>query len=101
MIVYHGSYTEIKKVDLAKCDPNKDFGRGFYVTKIKKQAEVWAEIKGDKNNISGVVTEFDFYETAFTNGLYKVLRFSDYSDEWLDFVVQNRTLKTRTEIRKI
>ncbi len=90
MIVYHGSYTEIKKVDLSKCEPNKDFGRGFYVTNIKEQAEVWANIKGDKNNRKGVVTEFDFYESAFTNGLYKVLRFDDYSDEWLDFVVQNR-----------
>jgi hypothetical protein len=90
MIVYHGSYTKIKKVDLSKCEPNKDFGRGFYVTKIKEQAEVWAEIKGDKNKTKGVVTEFDFYEAAFTNGLYKVLRFGDYSDEWLDFVVQNR-----------
>ncbi len=50
MIVYHGSYTEIKKVDLSKCEPNKDFGRGFYVTNIKEQAEVWANIKGDKNN---------------------------------------------------
>ena len=39
MIVYHGSYTEITKIDLSKCEPNKDFGKGFYVTKIKEQAE--------------------------------------------------------------
>ncbi len=40
MIVYHGSYTEITKIDLSKCEPNKDFGKGFYVTKIKEQAEI-------------------------------------------------------------
>jgi len=90
MIVYHGSYTEIKQVDLSKCEPNKDFGQGFYVTKIREQAEIWAEIKGDINNSKGVVSEFVFYETAFTNGVYKVLRFDDYSDEWLDFVALNR-----------
>lgn len=90
MIVYHGSYTEIKEVDLSKCMPRKDFGQGFYVTKIKKQAEDWASIVGDINNCEGVVTEFVFYETAFTNNTYKVLRFDDYTDEWLDFVVLNR-----------
>ena len=34
MIVYHGSYTEIIEIDLSQTTPNKDFGRGFYVTKI-------------------------------------------------------------------
>ena len=90
MIVYHGSYTEIQKVDLSKCEPRKDFGRGFYVTKIKEQAEVWAEKMGDKNNSAGVITKFVFYETAFTDGVYKVLRFDKYDDEWLDFVALNR-----------
>jgi hypothetical protein len=90
MIVYHGSYTEIQKVDLLKCEPRKDFGRGFYVTKIKEQAEFWAEKMGDKNNGAGVVTKFVFYETAFTDGVYKVLRFDKYDDKWLDFVTLNR-----------
>jgi len=39
MIVYHGSYTEIVEIDLSQATPNKDFGRGFYVTKIREQAE--------------------------------------------------------------
>jgi len=46
MQVFHGSYTEIESVDLSKCQANKDFGRGFYVTKFRKQAEEWAEIIG-------------------------------------------------------
>jgi hypothetical protein len=33
MIVYHGSYIEIKEIDLSLCEPRKDFGQGFYVTK--------------------------------------------------------------------
>jgi hypothetical protein len=28
--VYHGSYVEIKEIDLSKAKPGKDFGRGFY-----------------------------------------------------------------------
>jgi hypothetical protein len=90
MIVYHGSYTEIKEIDLSLTTPRKDFGKGFYVTKFRKQAETWANRIGDEHNCKGVVTEFTFYENAFIDGIYKVLRFDDYSDDWLDFVVLNR-----------
>jgi len=90
MRVYHGSYTAIESIDLSKCQPNKDFGKGFYVTKLRKQAEIWADIIGGIRDTEGVVTEFIFYERAFTDNKYKVLRFEDYSEAWLDFVILNR-----------
>lgn len=31
MILYHGTNCKIEKIDLKKCSPNKDFGRGFYL----------------------------------------------------------------------
>ena len=40
--LYHGSNTIIEEIDLSKGRPNKDFGRGFYVTTIKEQAEKMA-----------------------------------------------------------
>ena len=43
MILYHGSNLKISKIDLSKCRPYKDFGKGFYCTTIKKQAEFMAE----------------------------------------------------------
>ena len=43
MILYHGSNLKIEKIDLLKCRPYKDFGRGFYCTTIRKQAEFMAE----------------------------------------------------------
>ena len=43
MKVYHGSDTQIEEIDLEKCKYGKDFGRGFYVTKLKGQAETMAE----------------------------------------------------------
>jgi hypothetical protein len=90
MIVYHGSFTKIKKIDLSKCESNRDFGKGFYVTNILRQAEIWAERKGKVHKCEGVVTEFIFYENAFINGAHRVLRFDSYNDEWLDFVTLNR-----------
>ena len=90
MQVFHGSYTEIESIDLSKCQANKDFGKGFYVTKFKKQAEEWAEIIGKVHGTVGVVTEYTFYERAFTEESLKVLRFSDYNEEWFDFIILNR-----------
>jgi len=94
MQVFHGSYTEIESVDLGKCQANKDFGKGFYVTKFRKQAEEWAEIMGNVHGTVGVVTEFTFYESAFADESLKIVRFSEYTDEWFDFIILNRNLET-------
>jgi len=94
MEVFHGSYMEIESIDLSKCQANKDFGRGFYVTKFKKQAEEWAEIIGKVHKTVGVVTEFIFYERAFTEETLQVLRFSEYNNEWFDFIILNRNLES-------
>lgn len=93
MKVFHGSFAEIETVDLSKCQANKDFGRGFYVTKYQKQAEEWAEIIGKVNQTVGVVTEFTFYERAFSEENLKTLRFSEYNNEWFDFIILNRNLE--------
>jgi hypothetical protein len=94
MQVYHGSYTEIMEIDLSKGKANKDFGRGFYVTKFRNHAETWAEIIGSKHDTIGIVTEFRFYERAFADDVYKTLQFNGYSEQWLDFIVLNRDKST-------
>ncbi|MDR1416109.1 MAG: DUF3990 domain-containing protein [Prevotellaceae bacterium] len=92
MQVYHGSYTEIFEVDLSQGRENRDFGRGFYVTNIRSQAEFWAKRQGKRYGNKGVVTEFQFFENAFEHWNFKTLQFADYSEKWLDFVVLNRNL---------
>ncbi|MDR3133448.1 MAG: DUF3990 domain-containing protein [Prevotellaceae bacterium] len=97
MQVFHGSYTEIIRIDLTQSLSNKDFGQGFYVTKNRKHAENWAKIMGRKRHTKGHVTEFIFYERAFTDKQYKTLRFSGYNGDWLDFVVLNRDPSTNQQ----
>ena len=80
MQVFHGSYTEIESVDLSKCQANKDFGRGFYVTKFRKQAEEWAEIIGKVNGTIGVVTDFSFDEETAADMFFSSNTFSKLSD---------------------
>ncbi|MDR2911036.1 MAG: DUF3990 domain-containing protein [Bacteroidales bacterium] len=90
MNVYHGSYLKIEEIDLSKSISNKDFGKGFYVTKFRRHAESWATVIGRRHKTKGFVTEFIFYDTEFTERLCKVKHFDSYSEEWLDFVVENR-----------
>ena len=42
MKVYHGSFVAIEEIDLNYCEVGKDFGKGFYVTKLYKKQ--WTEI---------------------------------------------------------
>lgn len=43
MRIYHGSTTVIDRPIAAAGRRRLDFGQGFYVTDIKRQADTWAE----------------------------------------------------------
>ena len=89
--VYHGSYTKIDEINLSFCQRKRDFGRGFYVTKIRSQAEYWADKKGEwREQPRGYVTEFGLNENFIRILKLKVLHFEGYNYEWLDFVAENR-----------
>ena len=90
MKVYHGSYIAIEEIDLDFCSVGKDFGKGFYVTKIFSQAKYWATRKGRVRKAEGIVSEFEFDENICRIMKMNVLRFDGYSSEWLDFIVLNR-----------
>ena len=97
MKVYHGSYTAIENIDFSFCRKRRDFGKGFYVTKIFSQAEYWAIRKGDDHDTEGVVSEFEFDENFFEDNDFKTLRFGSYSEQWLDFVTLNRINKGESQ----
>lgn len=43
MRVYHGSYCIVDKPDISFSRDSLDFGKGFYVTNIEKQAISWTD----------------------------------------------------------
>ena len=45
LTLYHGSTVDINRIDLAKSRPNKDFGRGFYLSADRQQAWRMGEFK--------------------------------------------------------
>ncbi|MDR2923920.1 MAG: DUF3990 domain-containing protein, partial [Treponema sp.] len=94
MLVYHGGYVLIDEIDLEKCRPYTDFGKGFYVTKYKHHAENWAQKSGKRNNTNGCITTFNFLESSFVDHICKKKNFDGYTEEWLDFIVNNRNIET-------
>ena len=96
MILYHGSYTEINTIDLKKSKPYKDFGRAFYLTKYYEQAKFWADRLGREHKKKGIVTEFEFDEYAYEDESLKILKFDEYDEQWLDFIVFNRSKRNLT-----
>lgn len=88
--VYHGSTEEIVNPLVHVGRENLDFGKGFYVTDIRKQAKTWAEIKSRyQMGAEAVINEYQFdFENAIKEFRYK--RFEKYDKEWLHFIVDSR-----------
>lgn len=88
MQVYHGSTIEIKEPLVHVGRANLDFGKGFYVTTLHQQAASWACRPINANKPKWVNTfEFDYDAVGIA---YKVKLFSEYDEEWLDFVLACR-----------
>lgn len=90
MIVYHGSTEIIPKPEIFEIQRLLDFGKGFYTTKNKEQAERWAKIKQKREGkaTKAYVSVYNFNQ-AELNGL-TIKKFNQADEEWLDFVVKNR-----------
>ena len=65
MKLYHGTNIDFDSIDLNKCKPNKDFGKGFYLTDIKEQAKNMAIRRCDfTQKGTPVIQEYEFDENS-------------------------------------
>ena len=91
MILYHGSNTEIEQIDLGRCKPFKDFGRGFYLTTLDRQAFDMADRTTALQGCGRpIVTAYEFPDDWRSEGL-SVREFDGPSREWAMFVMNNRS----------
>ncbi len=80
--IFHGSNVEVSKPRILQNGFYKDFGYGFYCTKLEKQAKRWALTRKGKS----IVNRYGYTENPELN----VKTFSEMTDEWLDFVAECR-----------
>ncbi|MBQ9724842.1 MAG: DUF3990 domain-containing protein [Neisseriaceae bacterium] len=81
-------------IDLDKCRPYKDFGKGFYLTDIQEQAEQMAyrvaRIYGGKPVLNAFTIADDFMQ----NTNLKIKDFGNTAtEEWASFILNNRSRK--------
>lgn len=86
MILYHGTYTDFQEIELDKCLPYKDFGKGFYLTDILEQADAMAQKKSRIYGGSPIVQKYEFKEDVLTSGDLNVLVFEKPTKEWAEFI---------------
>lgn len=87
MRIYHGSLDVVSTPEIRKPNRTLDYGEGFYTTTDYNQAKEWVK-RHNKNAKIGYVNvyEIDIDEVKKR----KFLWFDSPSDEWIDFVDNNR-----------
>ena len=88
MILFHGSNVEVSCINLSICTKYKDFGQGFYMTSIKKQACEWAN-KVTRRYNSGKPM-LNIYEFDDNPKNLKTMVFTEPDAQWATFVINNR-----------
>ncbi len=97
ILLYHGSYIEIPKIDLNKCAKGLDFGKGFYLTSSFEQASKYIPSAVKKNVRRGIIpNNYDISKACVS--IYKlhlskdliVHYFETANLDWLHFVASNR-----------
>ena len=93
MKLYHGSTAIVELPRILETQRLLDFGKGFYTTTNREQAERWAVIKQKRlgKTAKSFVTEYEFHNTLVPDKSLNIKIFEQANEEWLDFVVQNRS----------
>lgn len=95
MTLYHGSLEIVEKPAILEPNHTMDYGKGFYTTTSKDQADKWVIRKITAvNQPKGFTNIYSFDETVLDT--LKVLKFDSPDEALLDFVMNNRTDKNFT-----
>lgn len=90
--LYHGSYTAVlqPRVDYGRM--KVDFGQGFYLTRLREQAEKWARIIAIRRGpgATPTVTTYTLDLDAVVKAGFRILDFPKYDLQWLNYVVDCR-----------
>ena len=92
MKIYHGSIEIVEKPEIRESNRTLDYGQGFYTTSSYEQAEAWVKRRMDEKKTSqGYVCVYELDEATMQE--INTLLFDTPTEEWVDFVMKNRTQK--------
>ncbi len=92
MKIYHGGLEIVKIPEIRKPNRTLDYGSGFYTTTSFDQAKDWVIRRIKENKVkTGYVNIYELDQKQTEN--LNCLIFDKPTDEWVDFVMKNRTQK--------
>jgi len=93
MKLYHGSTSIVESPVILDSQRLLDFGKGFYATTSNEQAEKWVFVKQKRegSNFKAIVNVYELVDEILINNKYLVRNFKTANEEWLDFIIANRT----------
>lgn len=95
MKLYHGSLEVVKHPLILRPNRKLDYGEGFYTTTSEEQAKDWVKRRMlEKHFNYGYVNVYEFDETNLSE--LKSLIFAVPDENWVEFVMANRTKKDFT-----
>ena len=90
MKLYHGSLEMVTKPEIREPNRTLDYGNGFYATSSYDQALAWVKRRMEEQKTDkGFVNTYELDEFALKD--LKCLYFDSPSEDWVDFVMKNRT----------
>jgi hypothetical protein len=88
MKLYHASNCVTTHPDVYHSRDYLDFGKGFYLTSLRDQAQNYAR-RFTRRGGTAYVNEFDFDDSILE--VCRLLQFDAYDEAWLDFILACRT----------
>lgn len=88
--IYHGSVEIVESPEIRQPNRSLDYGSGFYTTTSFEQAKKLVERRmKDKDVAVGYVNVYELDDNALES--MKSLLFEKPTEEWVNFVMRNRT----------
>ena len=95
LVLYHGSYCEVRQPQLEKCARRKDFGKGFYLTTSREQAIRFLNTSIVKAVANGCIENkqdygyLSIFEVKLLRDLSSLF-FEEADEQWLHCIAANR-----------
>lgn len=92
MKLYHGSLEIVQQPEIRLSNRTLDYGSGFYTTTSYQQAKDWVKRRMNERKLElGFVNVYEFDKSSLDQ--LNCLIFEKPTEEWVDFVMSNRTEK--------
>lgn len=89
--LYHGSYMTVRSPDVLYGRREVDFGQGFYLTRLRRQATEWARFVARRGpRRKAILNRYTFDKDAALAADFRYKEFATYDMEWLEYVIDCR-----------